>query len=162
MLVVLSYIACARQGITFATAYDSLGEEGVRLHLSPKTTASQPLLTSSPSATPQLTHSVNEPEVYGMFTNANLMGTIAAVVPQTPSLKVLIYDGDSKDVKAGSIDTIKAANGGIQVYSFDEFVQLGKENPTEATPPQPEDTATIMYTRWATFDREGSRLRKGS
>jgi long-chain acyl-CoA synthetase len=125
--------ACASQSITFATAYDSLGEDG-------------------------LTHSINEPEVYGMFSNANLLGTIAAVVGKTPSLKVLVYDGEAKDVKAGALDTIKAANGGIEVYTFDEFLQLGKDKPAAPNPPQPQDLACIMYTSGSTGTPKGVQI----
>lgn len=125
--------ACASQSITFATAYDSLGEDG-------------------------LTHSINEPEVYGMFSNANLLGTIAAVVGKTPSLKVLVYDGEAKDVKAGALDTIKAANGGIKVYTFDEFLQLGKDKPSAPNPPKPEDLACIMYTSGSTGTPKGVQI----
>ncbi|KAM0788307.1 hypothetical protein ACM66B_001450 [Microbotryomycetes sp. NB124-2] len=120
--------ACAAHGVTFATAYDSLGEEGLR-------------------------HSINEPNVYGMFSNANLLGTIAAVVKDTPSLKVLIYDGKQEDVKTGAIDKIKGA--GIEVYHFDEFIQLGKDNRIDANPGKPEDTMCIMYTSGSTGAPKG-------
>jgi len=111
--------ACASQSITFATAYDSLGEEGLQ-------------------------HSITEPEVFGLFTNANLLGTVAAIVEKTPSLKVLIYDGEEKDIKKGSLDKIKGA--GVEVHRFEEFLELGKKNPHEAVKPGPQDVATIMYT----------------
>ena len=112
-------LACASQSITFATAYDSLGEEGLQ-------------------------HSITEPEVYGLFTNASLLSTVAAIVPSTPSLKVLIYDGDEKDIKKGSLEKIKEA--GVDVHRFEEFLELGKKNPRESVKPSPQDVATIMYT----------------
>lgn len=111
--------ACASQSITFATAYDSLGEEG-------------------------LAHSITEPSVFGLFTNASLLSTVAAIVSKTPSLKVLIYDGEEKDIKKGSLEKIKEA--GVEVHRFEEFLKLGEENPHEAVKPGPQDVATIMYT----------------
>ncbi|KAK4058292.1 long-chain fatty acid-CoA ligase [Microbotryomycetes sp. JL221] len=120
--------ACAAQGVTFATAYDSLGEEGLR-------------------------HSINEPKVYGMFSNANLLGMIAAVVKDTPSLKVLIYDGKQEDVKAGALDKLKQA--GVEVHHFDDFIKLGKDNRIDANPGTPEDTMCIMYTSGSTGTPKG-------
>ena len=38
----------------------------------------------------------------------------------------------------------------MQVFSFDAFAQLGAERPSSATPPQPEDLCTIMYTSGTT------------
>jgi hypothetical protein len=60
--------ACMAVGITIATAYDTLGESG-------------------------LTHSLNEPECVGVFTNAELLPTVLRVLPNTPTIKVVIYDG---------------------------------------------------------------------
>ncbi|GAA5823706.1 hypothetical protein JCM10212_003715, partial [Sporobolomyces blumeae] len=117
--------ACAAQSITFATAYDSLGEEGLR-------------------------HSINQPESRGVFTNANLLGLLATVVPSTPSLKLVVYDGSDEDVAPGALDKIRQANDGIQVLKFDELIELGKANPVEPNKPNPDDTACIMYTSGST------------
>lgn len=83
-----------------------------------------------------------EPDVYGIFTNASLLGTIANVIDKTPSVKVLVYDGKQEDVKAGALDKIK--NAGVRILQFDEFLALGKANPREPNHPQPEDVACIM------------------
>ncbi|GAA5869237.1 hypothetical protein JCM16303_000403 [Sporobolomyces ruberrimus] len=129
--------ACASQGITFATAYDSLGEEGLR-------------------------HSINEPESTGVYTNANLLGTLASVVGQTPSLKFVVYDGKDSDIASGALETIRAANGGIEVLSFDDFIKSGKENPVEANPPQPDDVLAIMYTSGSTGPPKGVMITNGN
>lgn len=50
--------SCFRQNIPFCTAYETLGEEG-------------------------LSHSLNEPEVVGVFTNENLIDTLANVLEET-------------------------------------------------------------------------------
>ncbi|GAA5902462.1 uncharacterized protein JCM6883_001417 [Sporobolomyces salmoneus] len=111
--------ACASQSITFATAYDSLGPDGLQ-------------------------HSINEPSVYGLFTNASLLSTVSSIVSSCPSLKVLIYDGDQKDIKSGSLEKIREQ--GIKVLHWEEFLKLGKENPKEPNRPGKDDVATIMYT----------------
>jgi long-chain acyl-CoA synthetase len=111
--------ACSCQSITFCTSYDSLGEEG-------------------------LIHSLNEPEVVGVFTNADLLPMLLKVLAQTPTVKYIIYDGDRAD--SSLVDQLAQTRDGVRVITLDELLEDGQRNPKEYVPPKSEDTACIMYT----------------
>ncbi|KAG6857935.1 hypothetical protein C0995_004019, partial [Termitomyces sp. Mi166 len=116
--------ACTSISTTIATAYDTLGEDG-------------------------LTHSLNEPDCIGIFTNAELLPTVQKVLVNTPSVKYVFYDGQSKP---GVVEQIRSIRD-VKVYAIDELRELGKSKPTEpleARRPKPETMACIMYTSGST------------
>ncbi|GAB4841801.1 Long-chain-fatty-acid--CoA ligase 2 (Long-chain acyl-CoA synthetase 2) (Fatty acid activator 2) [Ancistrocladus abbreviatus] len=49
----------------------------------------------------------------------------------------------------------KANDAGIKAYSWTEFAQMGKENPTELVPPHAFNICTIMYTSGTSGDPKG-------
>ncbi|VFQ73854.1 unnamed protein product [Cuscuta campestris] len=49
----------------------------------------------------------------------------------------------------------KAISMGIKPYSWNEFLQMGKEHPWEVTPPQPFNICTIMYTSGTSGEPKG-------
>ncbi|KAF8830716.1 hypothetical protein HHX47_DHR2000845 [Lentinula edodes] len=122
--------ACGSISTTIATAYDTLGESG-------------------------LTHSLNDPECVGLFTNAELLPTLYKVLANTPSIKLVVYDGEPSENLVGDINAVRES---IQVFSIDEIRELGKSKPTEplrARLPKPETMACIMYTSGSTGPPKG-------
>ncbi|KAK7337547.1 hypothetical protein VNO77_18128 [Canavalia gladiata] len=49
----------------------------------------------------------------------------------------------------------KAISLGIKPYSWEEFMHMGKENPSNISPPQPYNICTIMYTSGTSGDPKG-------
>ena len=116
--------ACASISTPIATAYDTLGETG-------------------------LTHSLNEPSCIGVFTNAELLPTVLKVLPKTPSIKYVVYDGDARQPLLDNIRNIHDIN----VFSISELRELGRTKPLEpleARRPKPDYVACIMYTSGST------------
>ncbi|XP_074582406.1 long chain acyl-CoA synthetase 1-like [Curcuma longa] len=51
-----------------------------------------------------------------------------------------------------------AANTGMKLYSWDEILEMGKENTSDPLPPKPLDICTIMYTSGTRGDPKGVLL----
>lgn len=124
--------ACASISTPIATAYDTLGESGLR-------------------------HSLNEPECIGLFTNADLLPTVSNVLPHTPSVKYVIYDGSPS---SSLLDTLSNTRSDIRLFSITELLELGKSlhpDPSllASRRPKKDTLACIMYTSGSTGPPKG-------
>jgi len=126
--------ACAFNAVPICTAYDSLGPEG-------------------------LAHSLNETEVRGMFTNAELLGTLAKIISKCPTVRLVVYDGKADQA---TLDKIRATREGLQIVHLDEVKGRGKANPKEAIPAKREDVYCCMYTSGSTGTPKGVLLTHGN
>src|SRR5271170_7914852 len=105
--------AAASQSITIVTAYDSLGEQGLR-------------------------HSLVQTGSKAIFLDPNLINTLAKCLPDAKAIQYVIYNTEP-DAKAEDVDKLKSSFPHLRVLSFEELRKLGEENPVEPVPPSPED-----------------------
>jgi long-chain acyl-CoA synthetase len=123
----------ASQSMPIVTAYDTLGEEGLK-------------------------HSMVATGASAIFLDPHLLPTLINPLKTAESIRFVIYNTEH-DVNASHIEKLKEAHPHLQILSFDELIRLGDENPVEPVPPSPEDLSCIMYTSGSTGTPKGVPLK---
>jgi long-chain acyl-CoA synthetase len=119
------------------------------------TSVSITVVTSSPDDTQDtdtqcldgLTHSLNEPECVGVFTNASLLPVLLRALPVASTIMLVVYDGKPNPKL---VEDLAAVRGTIRVMSIDDLRNFGQAGPSvdlESRSPKKEDVAMIAYTR---------------
>lgn len=123
----------ASQSMPVVTAYDTLGEEGLR-------------------------HSMVATKAKAIFLDPHLLPTLANVLQDAKEIQHVVWN-DQNQVKQQHIDKLHATYPNVKVISFSELEKLGQENPTDPVPPEPEDLCCIMYTSGSTGTPKGVPLK---
>ncbi|XP_014559031.1 hypothetical protein COCVIDRAFT_13946 [Bipolaris victoriae FI3] len=121
------------QSMAIVTAYDTLGEEGLK-------------------------HSMLQTKAKVMFTDPELLPRLVKPMNEAKDVQVVVYC-TKNDPKQKDIDTLTQAHPHLKVISFDDLIKLGEENPAEPIPPKADDLACIMYTSGSTGTPKGVMIK---
>ncbi|KAJ1911977.1 long-chain fatty acid-CoA ligase, partial [Mycoemilia scoparia] len=131
----LTAFACASQSFEVVTAYDTLGEDGLK-------------------------HAAISTETSTIFTKVDKLPIIARVCKDSAadiiskSLKNVIYYGEPiTEDHQKSISEIE--NLGVKIHFLENVKALGKQNPYDPNPSGAADTALIMFTSGSTGQPKG-------
>jgi long-chain acyl-CoA synthetase len=87
----------------------------------------------------------------------NRSDVLAVVEKGSRTLKTIVYSNNYVSPKDATVPMPTEQNG-IRIFSVDEFIALGKANPTKETPPNPDTLAVIMFTSGSTGQPKGVML----
>lgn len=122
----------ASQSMPIVTAYDTLGQEGLR-------------------------HSMVATKAKAIFLDPHLLPTLGNVLRDATEIRHVIWNDQNK-IKQEHVDKLREAFPNIDILSFEDLRKRGEENPVDAVPPTPEDLCCIMYTSGSTGTPKGVPL----
>lgn len=125
--------ASASQSMPIVTAYDTLGEEGLK-------------------------HSLVATGAKAIFLDPHLLPVIVSPLKEAKEIKYVIWNSDN-EVKQEHIDKLKKEYDYLTVLSFEELRKLGEDNPVDPVPPTSDDLCCIMYTSGSTGTPKGVPLK---
>lgn len=131
----MAHAACS-QSMPIVTAYDTLGEEGLR-------------------------YSMVATKAKAIFLDPHLLPTLTNVLAVATDVQAVIWNPQHQ-VSQEHIDHLAASYPHIRILNFDELRKLGEENPVETVPPTPEDLCCIMYTSGSTGTPKGVPVTHGA
>jgi long-chain acyl-CoA synthetase len=124
---------CASQSMPIVTAYDTLGEEGLK-------------------------HSLVATHAKAIFLDPHLLPTLINPLKEAKEIRYIIYNTEH-DANPAHIEALEKEHDRLTILSFDDLVKLGVDNPVEPVPPTPEDLCCIMYTSGSTGTPKGVPLK---
>ncbi|KAK2013064.1 AMP-binding enzyme [Colletotrichum eremochloae] len=125
--------AAASQSMPVVTAYDTLGEQGLKYSM---------VATSAKA----------------IFLDPHLLPTLVNVLQDAKDIRFVIWNNQNQ-IQQAHVDQLKSAHPEIQILSIEELRKLGEENPVDAVPPTTDDLCCIMYTSGSTGTPKGVPLK---
>ena len=115
------------------TAYDTLGEQGIK-------------------------HSMIQTKTRAIFLDPHLLPQLVKPLSEATNIEFVIYNG-VEEVKQEHIDNLKKEHPRLTIKSFEELRSLGESNPVDPVPPKPDDLCCVMYTSGSTGTPKGVLLK---
>lgn len=121
--------------MSIVTAYDTLGEDGLR-------------------------HSLIATKAKAIFLEPHLLPLFMRTLVDATSIKYIIFNTDSEEnVKDEDMTELKNSHPHVQILSYEDLRILGEQNPIDLTLPSPDDVCCIMYTSGSGGVPKGVELR---